>query len=171
MRKGMIVTATMLALAGVAACNSADAPTVVNDSADANVQREGDAADAIRARQANFKEMARASKAIGDQLKARNPSIADIQASARILADHAPRILTWFPAGSGEETGARTRAKAEIWSNPEGFGEAAARFIATSETFNMIAGTGDVDAIRTAQADLGPSCRNCHDRFRGPEVE
>ncbi len=169
MRKFVITTVTVLALAGVAACNRAEAPAA-ND-ANAEAEDNGGVAGTIRARQANFKEMARASKTIGDQLKARNPSVEDIQASAVVLADHAPRILTWFPAGSGPESGVRTRAKAEIWTNQEGFGEAAARFIATTEEFSTIVGTGDVAAIRVAQADLGPSCRNCHDRFRAPEEE
>ena len=169
MRKVMMASATLLALAAVAACNRAEAPVTANETAGA----EGDdsVAGTIRARQANYKEMARASKTIGDQLKARNPSVEEIQASARVLADHAPRILTWFPEGSGPESGVRTRAKAEIWTDQERFGEAAARFIATAEEFSTIAGTGDIEAIRAAQADLGPSCRNCHDRFRAPEEE
>ena len=170
MRTLTIMAATVAALAGVAACNQAETPAAGDMSAQA--EDDGSVAGTIRARQANYKDMARASKAIGDQLKARNPSMVEIQTSARTLADHAPRILTWFPAaGSGPESGIRTRAKAEIWTNQEGFGEAAARFIATAEEFSIIAGTGDVAAIRAAQADLGPACRNCHDQFRGPEEE
>ena len=169
MRKLVMMTATVLALAGVAACNRAETPAA--DNATAETESDGSVEGTIRARQANYKDMARASKTIGDQLKARNPSVEEIQASARVLADHAPRILTWFPEGSGPESGVRTRAKAEIWTDQEGFGEAAARFIATAEEFSTIAGTGDIEAIRTAQADLGPSCRNCHDRFRAPEDE
>ncbi len=170
MRKLVMMTATVLALAGVAACNRAETPSAA-DNTTAEIESDGSVEGTIRERQANFKNLARASKTIGDQLKARNPSVEQIQASARVLADHAPQILTWFPAGSGPESGVRTRAKAEIWTNQEGFGEAAARFIATAQEFSIIAGTGDVAAIRTAQADLGPSCRNCHDQFRGPEEE
>ncbi|MBX3562288.1 MAG: cytochrome c [Sphingomonas sp.] len=160
---------TVLALAGVAACNGAQSPVASNET-DA-VEGDDSVAGTIRTRQAHYKEMARLSKAIGDQLKARNPAVGEIQGNARRLADLAPQILTWFPAGSGPESGIRTRARPEIWTDQEGFGEAAARFVATSQEFSTIAGGGDLDAIRTLQPDLGPACRNCHDRFRAPEQE
>lgn len=167
MRRLAIMAATIAALGGVAACNQAEPPTTGNTTAQA--ESDDSTEGTIRTRQASYKDMARASKAIADQLKARDPSVAEIQANAQRIADHAPQILNWFPEGSGPDSGVRTRAKAEIWSNPEGFGTAAARFIATAEEFNIIAGTGDLAAIRAAQADLGPSCRNCHDQFRAPE--
>lgn len=169
MRRMTTIAATVLALAGVAACNRGEAPVAGNEAGAEG--GDGSAADTIRARQANYKEMARASKAIGDQLKARNPSVEDIQANAARLADLAPQILSWFPAGSGPEAGVRTRAKAEIWQEQERFGDAAGQFIAATQEFSTIAGTGDLDAIRAAQAEIGPACRNCHDRFRAPEEE
>jgi cytochrome c556 len=170
MRRAMLAGATAVTLAAMAGCNRGETPVTGNDGA-AQAGNDGTVAGTIRARQANYKDMARASKAIGDQLKARNPSIADIRSNAQRLADHAPGILTWFPEGSGPESGVRTRAKAEIWTDQQGFGEAAARFIATAQEFSTTAAIGDIAAIRAAQADLGPACRNCHDRFRAPEEE
>lgn len=170
MRNGLLGVMTAVALIGVAACNRGDAPAPSNDSA-TNEGTSSGGTDIIRERQSNFKAMGKASKAIGDELKAGAPSLPAIRENADRLADYAPRILTWFPAGSGPETGVRTRAKAEIWSDQEGFGRVAAGFIAAAERFSVVARSGDVVAIRTEREALGKACSNCHDRFRAPEQE
>lgn len=169
MRNFVLGAMTAAALVGVAACNRGEAPPANQAVSDSG--GEGGVAETIRNRQAAFKEMGKASKAIGDQLKAGSPSLPAIQAAAQQLSTYAPQILEWFPAGSGPESGIRTRAKADVWSNQEGFGNAAANFIAEAETFKAVANTGDLAAIRAAQPALGNACRNCHDRFRAPEDE
>lgn len=170
MRNAILGVATALALTGVAACNRGEAPAPSNGSA-SNDSAPSGTADIIRERQANYKEMGKASKAIADELKAATPSLPTIRENAERLANYAPRILTWFPAGSGPESGVRTRAKAEVWSDQEGFGRAAADFIAATEEFNAVVRTGDVAAINAARPELGKACSNCHDRFRAPERE
>lgn len=165
----LLAAATIAALIGVAACNRGDPPAA--PAPDTNTSASPDTAATIRQRQANYKQMSRASKAIGDQLKADAPSVPDIQAAARTIADFAPHIPQWFPAGSGPESGIRTRAKAEIWQDQEGFGRAAGNFIEAAERFNIAARSGDLAAIRAAQPALGNGCKECHGRFRAPERE
>lgn len=170
MKKLFLGALTVAALIGVAACNRGDAPVPSNDSASSGSASPG-TADIIRQRQAHYKDMGKASKAIADELKAGTPSLPLIRENAQRIADYAPRILTWFPSGSGPEAGLRTRAKPEIWADQEGFGRAAADFIAAAEQFNAVARGGDIAAIGAARPELGKACSNCHDRFRAPEQE
>lgn len=122
----------------------------------------------MKARHDHYEEMGRAMKGIGDQMKAGSPDVATIQRHAALIAGFGPRILTWFPEGSGPEAG-RTRAKAEIWTDAATFRSAAQRFEQVSGEFNRAAQSGNVEAIRAALPALRESCSNCHDRFRGPD--
>ncbi|MDQ8754724.1 cytochrome c [Sphingosinicella sp. LHD-64] len=168
MRKALLGAVTVAALIGIAACNRGEAPTPSNGASDS---ASSGSTGIIRERQSHYKDMGKASKAIADELRADTPSLPTVRENAQRLADYAPRILTWFPAGSGPEAGVRTRAKAEIWSDQEGFGRAAAGFITAAEQFNAIVKSGDVAAIRADRVELGKACSNCHDRFRAPERE
>jgi cytochrome c556 len=114
--------------------------------------------------------MGKAMKGIGDQLKASSPDLAVIRRNAATIAQYGPQMLTWFPEGSGPEAG-RTRAKAEVWSDAATFRQRAQAFEAQSANFNRVAGGADVAAIRAAHGELGKTCKDCHDRFRGPEDE
>ena len=102
-------------------------------------------------------------------LKGGSPDVARIQREAAALSGLASQIPSWFPAGSGPDVHAKSRAKAEVWSDAATFRERAQAFEAESARFNAIAQAGDVEAIRAAVPALGNSCKNCHDRFRAPE--
>ena len=176
MQRLMILCATAASLVAVAACNGggegapgADnqaeaAENVANGSAAA-----GDHAAIMKARHDHYKEMGDAMKAIGAQLKGSSPDVSVIQQHAATIARYGPQILTWFPEGSGPETGIETRAKTEIWSDAETFRQRAQAFEAEAARFNATARAGDIAAIREGQKVLGKSCSNCHDRFRAPE--
>jgi cytochrome c556 len=170
------------ALIAVAACNSAEeasSPAPENaeaaESAAANVANGSagavDIAAVMHARHEHYEEMGKAMKGIGDQLKSRSPDLSVIRRNAATIAQYGPQVLTWFPEGSGPETGRRTRAKAEIWSDAETFRQRSQAFEAEAANFNRTAQGADIEAIRTAHGELGTSCKNCHDRFRGPEEE
>lgn len=162
-------------LVAVAACNSgSDAPPPTDQAEAANNVAAGsatpdDIAAIMQARHEHYEEMGKVMKGMGDQLKSSSPSLEAIQRNAALIAGYGPQILTWFPEGSGPETGRRTRAKAEVWSDAATFRERAQAFEAESARFNQIAQAGDVEAIRAAMPALGNACKNCHDRFRAPE--
>ncbi len=175
MNKSLFLAAASM-LVVVAACNQQGAPPPANEVAANQTSGEAEstaevsnAAASIRARQTHYKQIGKAMKGIGDELKASNPSVEDIRMNAARIAEFAPQVMGWFPAGSGAEAGLKTRAKQEIWSEPEGFRQAAERFAAASEAFHDATQTGDLEAIRAAQKDLGGACKNCHDDFRAPE--
>ena len=167
------------ALIAIAACNrgeEAPAPSAEEQAQAAQNVAQGDAspqdiAAVMHARHEHYEEMGKAMKAIGDQLKSSNPSLPLIRQHAALIAEYGPQVLTWFPEGSGPETGRETRAKAEIWSDPDTFRQRAQAFEAEATAFQRVAQTNDVAAIRAAQANLGNTCKNCHDRFRAPEED
>ena len=166
------------ALVAVAACNRSaeEAPVPGNQeaaavNAAANVANPADIATLMHDRHENYEAMGKAMKGIGGQLKSEAPSVEAIQRHAALIARYAPQIPGWFPHGSGPETGRRTRAKAEIWTDSETFRQRAEAFALAAARFDRTTQTGDLAAIRAGQAELGKACKNCHDRFRGPEHE
>ena len=122
----------------------------------------------MKARHDHYEEIGDAMKGMSDALKADAPDVAAIQRHSALIAGFGPQLLTWFPEGSGPEAG-KTRAKPEIWTDQETFRAAAQRFRQSSAAFDRTAKGGDVEAIRAALPDLQASCKNCHDRFRGPD--
>lgn len=126
-------------------------------------------ADTIRMRQANYKQMAAAMKGLNEEIRGRAPAVATVRRHAALIARYAPLVLRWFPHGSGAETGMRTRAKAEIWTDPQGFRRAGATLLVASRSLDAAARRGDMPAIRAAVPALANACGGCHEDYRGPE--
>jgi cytochrome c556 len=95
--------------------------------------------------------------------------VARIQREAATLATLAEQIPNWFPAGSGPDVHAKSEAKAEIWSDPQGFAEAHKGYLQQAQSFKRVADGGDVEQIRAAAQALGKSCGQCHDKYRAKE--
>jgi cytochrome c556 len=173
-----LVLGSVASLVTVAACNRVadQAPPPENhaeaaDNVAAGTAQPADIAAVMQARHDHYEEMGKAMKAIGAELKSSSPSVEAVQRHAALISGYGPQLLTWFPEGSGPESGRRTRAKAEVWSDAATFRERALAFEAESARFDRIARSGDLAAIRAAVPALGQACKNCHDRFRGPEEE
>ena len=60
----------------------------------------------------------------------------------------------------------RESAKAEIWQKPEDFAAKARDFDTAAQKFNSAARGDDLAAMRASQADLGKTCKACHDSYR-----
>lgn len=126
----------------------------------------------IRDRQARYQEIGNAMRGINRELRTGAPSVAAIRRHAALIARYAPHVFSWFPRGTGPETGLRTRAKAEIWTDNGTFRQRARAFAAEAARFDRTArGGGNIAALRAGMSALAVTCRNCHDRFRGPEQE
>jgi cytochrome c556 len=123
-------------------------------------------AQAVAARQANFKQLGGAFKTINDQLKTDAPDMAAIKAAAakmQTLAAHEPE---WFPAGSGPEAGVKTGAKPEIWSDAAGFATAVTGLQAATAKLAAAANSGDLAAVKAQVPATGGACKACHDKYR-----
>jgi len=104
-------------------------------------------------------------------LKVEAPDTAAIAGQAAIIEGLAQKIPTWFPAGTGAESGVKTRAKAEIWADLPSFAAAAKNLESQSASLQAVAKTGDLAAIQAQAKAVGGACGACHMKFRGPEIE
>lgn len=126
-------------------------------------------ADTIRMRQANYKQMAAAMKGINDQLRGGSPSNSEIRRNSALIVRHSLQVLNWFPRGTGPESGVRTRAKPEIWSDRRGFTRAGARLLVAARQLDRAARGGDIAQVRAAVPPVQRACGGCHEAYRGPE--
>ena len=124
---------------------------------------------AVTARQAGYKQMGASFKTINDELKKDAPDMAAIAAAATKMRDLSAAAPSWFPKGSGAESGAKTRAKAEIWADAAGFA-AAQRGLQTQTTqLQKLAAAGDLAGVRGQVKPTGGACATCHDKYRTPQ--
>jgi cytochrome c556 len=126
-------------------------------------------ADTIRMRQGNYKQMGSAMHGLVQQTRSGSPSIPEIRRHSALLLRFAPQVLQWFPAGTGAEAGVRTRAKAEIWSDRQGFRTAGARLLLAARRMDAAARSGDIARVRAALPALQGACGGCHEAYRGPD--
>ncbi|MDB5720105.1 MAG: cytochrome c [Alphaproteobacteria bacterium] len=127
------------------------------------------AGDVIKARQANYKQIGKANKAIMDELKQPAPSVAVIQANAKTLDGLVKRIPNWFPAGTGPETGVKTAALPAIWQQGAEFKKDARNMWGAANALDVAARSGDLARIRAAVPTVGASCKACHQTFRAKD--
>jgi cytochrome c556 len=119
----------------------------------------------MKDRHENYEKIGDAMKVIGRELKGDGPDLAQVRQNADVIATLAPQVKTWFPQGTGPDVG-KTDAKAEIWQKPDDFAAKARDLEQAALAFQTATQGNDVAAIRTAQANLGKSCKACHDLYR-----
>jgi len=125
-------------------------------------------AEIIKARQDHFKDMGRSMKAIVDQLKSGSIDKTVVTEAAKKVADYSKQIPTWFPKGSGPESGVKTLAKPEIWEKPADFQAAAEKLPPEADKLVEAAATGDAAMIGAQLQATGKTCGGCHKPFRVP---
>ena len=116
-------------------------------------------------RHENMEKIGDATKAVGRTLKSGTPDIAVIRASAATIAGLAPKVPSWFPAGTGPDVG-KTEALPAIWEKPQDFAQKNREFLAAAKAFDAAAKTGDMAAIQARFGALGKTCKACHDPYR-----
>ena len=119
----------------------------------------------MKERHKNYERIGDAMKAISRELKGQSPDLAAVRQNAGTIAQLAPQVKDWFPAGTGPDVG-KTEARAEIWQKPEDFAAKTRDFERAAQQFDTAAKGNDLAAIRAAQAYLGKSCKACHDLYR-----
>jgi cytochrome c556 len=125
-----------------------------------------DTAGLIEMRQQSFKKMGGAMKAINEELKADEADNSRIKNSADILVEKASLLHTWFPAGSGQESGLETDALDFIWKKTEKFSDASKVLVAETETLKNLSVGSDYSALKTQLKAVKDACSNCHKSFR-----
>jgi cytochrome c556 len=126
------------------------------------------AAAEIKSRQASFKQLGAAYKAVNDELKKDAPDSRVIAANAARMNALSRQLPRWFPRGSGPEARVKTGARSEIWSDAAAFA-AAAQALQTQTARLQQVSHGDLTAVRAQARATGGSCKGCHDRFRNED--
>jgi cytochrome c556 len=127
-------------------------------------------ADAVKPRQTNFKAMGKDFKAIGDQLKSDAPDFGVIKSAAAEVKTYSTALPSWFPKGSGPETGLKMRAKAAIWTDPKDFAAITHNYqVEAAKLAALTATSTDVAALRAQFKATGQTCGACHDKYREKE--
>jgi cytochrome c556 len=121
---------------------------------------------AITARQAGYKKMGSAMKALGDQLKSDAPAKNVIVAAAQTIAVTAREQAKYFPVGSGPASGVHTDALPGIWTDRATFDKQMSAMVAETGKLVAVANGGDVAAIRVQAKATGATCAACHRQFR-----
>ena len=116
-------------------------------------------------RHEDMEKIGDATKAIGRTMKTDSPDLAVIRSSARTIAQMAPLVPKWFPAGTGPDLG-KTMAKPEIWQKPEDFAAKTRDFQKAALALDAAAKAGDLTSIKARFGDLGKTCKACHDPYR-----
>ena len=120
--------------------------------------------DAVKYRKAALTVIGAHFSRVGAMASGRVPFDAKVAAeNVEVVAELAK--LPWSAFGEGTDKG-ETRAKPEIWKEAGKFKEAADKFQAETVKLQAAAKTGNLDAIKTAFAATGASCKACHDNFR-----
>ena len=120
--------------------------------------------DAVKYRKASFTVMGTHFSRLGAMASGRAPF------DAKVAAENADLVATlsklpWAAFGEGTDK-RETRAKPEIWKDAAKFKEAEDKFIAEAAKLQAAAKTGNLDALKTAFAATGGTCKACHDNFR-----
>jgi cytochrome c556 len=125
--------------------------------------------EVIQARQANFKAIGKANKAVQDELRKPAPDVAVIRINARQLVTLSAQLPRWFPQGTGPETGVKTGALPAVWAKKAEFRRAAVNFNKAARTLEAAAARADVAAVTASGRALGPTCKGCHESFRAKD--
>ncbi|MGM9491627.1 c-type cytochrome [Ideonella sp. YS5] len=120
--------------------------------------------DAVKYRKAAMTVMATHFGRIAAMANGKAPfDPAAAQANAELVA-----VLSKLPfAGFIEGTSSGdTKAKSEIWSEPDKFKAGASKMQEDVAKLNVAARTGNLEQIKAAVGDVGKSCKSCHDNYR-----
>ena len=125
---------------------------------------------AISKRQDGMKLVGRTFKGINDQLKSSTPDAQALKLGSAQLAQLAKQVPSWFPRGTGPETGVKTAAKADVWTNPADFrAKAAALATTTAALANAAATSSDPAVLTPLVRQVGGACKACHETYKTPD--
>lgn len=120
--------------------------------------------DAVKYRKAGMTLMAAHFGRVAAMANGRVPfDAATAQANADIVLTLSKLPFAGFVEGTA--TG-DTKAKPEIWSEPDKFKAGATKMQDEVAKLNLAAKTGNLDQIKAAVGEVGKSCKACHDNYR-----
>jgi cytochrome c556 len=159
----LVLIAAVIAAGGVTFAQSQSSSPGQGQSASA--------AEVVKARQQGLKTLGAAFKTIRDELRGDSPDAAKIRSAAADITHAASAIGKWFPAGTGPDSGVKTDAKPEVWTDAAGFAAAQDTFVREANKWAQLGNSTDASAWKEGAASLGQSCKACHDKYRVKKAE
>ena len=120
--------------------------------------------DAIKYRKAAFTVMATHFGRLGAMANGKLPFDAKVAADSADVALMMSK-LPYVAFVEGTDKG-DTKAKPEIWAEPDKFRAAASKMQDEMVKLNAAAKTGSVDNLKAAFGPTGQACKGCHDTYR-----
>ena len=118
----------------------------------------------MHARHEGMEKIGDTNKLLNREFRSGTPFAPAVKSGAATIATLAKQSSGWFPAGTGPDVG-KTGAKPEIWQNPKDFAAKLVAFQRAAAAFSATA-SGDMAAAKARYADLGGTCKSCHDSYR-----
>ena len=119
----------------------------------------------IRYRQSTMTVTARSVGALNAMAKGDVPFNKDLaQRHAATIASLSDLPLAAGAYGPGTDKGAPTKADPKVWSEADKFKAAFDKFTVAASA--LPAASADQGTLKTALADLGKTCKGCHDDYR-----
>ena len=126
----------------------------------------------IKSRQDKLRDMGGALKAIDDELKKGSPDWDNvILPNVDTLQGRSGYLLTWFPKGSGPESGVKTYALPGIWQKADDFTKLGKAMQVEVAKLKPVAATRNAGALKGESFTVGKTCKACHDSYRSPDYE
>lgn len=123
--------------------------------------------DAIKGRQGCMKASGKMMSELASMFKGEKPYDAAAVKAAMDAHDLAcADWAKWWGEDTQKGETLKTRAKPEIWTDPEGFKAAGEAFYAK---YLALGKSTDEASFKAAFPEVGNGCKGCHDKFRAPE--
>ncbi len=123
----------------------------------------------VVARQEYYKALGGVMKPMGELAKNFDAEQAKVQTALLVTALSKDVLPLYVPGTSDADLPGKTRAMAKIWDNLE---DVTAKNQALQDAAKVVvaaAEAGDGAAFAAAYAQLGGTCKSCHDAYRVPE--
>jgi cytochrome c556 len=120
------------------------------------------AAEAAELRREKFSDLLAAVKAFDREAKSDSVDYAAMQDAVTHIEELSRDIPSWFPRGSGPESGAHTYAKPEIWQNWSDFRVKASATHSAAAALGASVRGRDIESVRDAERALVNTCHSCH---------
>jgi cytochrome c556 len=117
----------------------------------------------IADRQAGYKHIGELFKAMKEAIDS-GGDVTAFAPKATEIGDWGRKIPTLFPPGT--ETGHKTHARPEIWSDRAGFDKDAANLSTQADKLSQVAATGDKAAFAAQWKATAQACGTCHHSYR-----
>lgn len=120
----------------------------------------------MKERHEKFELMGEAYDSIDLELKRDNPDLALIQEHAVQIDEWAGELIYWFPEGSGPDSGIKTEAKAEIWSDPDDFEALQEAFVVEARNLRNASAESNMETLGSRFKATSAVCSECHEKYR-----